>query len=221
MLGLKLPGKDGKDGKDKDKGSKRARQGDRGDSEAEAMRALLTQVAKLSLANALSARVMRSIVLDVMHVPASSAVITAIMAATRAFAEAHRPASAQERLGMGMPHHHAWNALIETVKRDAPSGAFECKAIEDYSAFVKTDPVTILTKQVRYVRVTKCYDKTMKKLEVNCYPDCQSYKLWQVIKAFLLKGGCKELPGLAPPGDLERRIQKALDEAAGDGMLED
>lgn len=205
MLGLKLP----------DKGNKRKAAGPAATGSEGGIKELLDLVAKLSLANALSSRVLKSIVLDVMHVPITNEIVQAMMTATKNFAEAHRPASKEERDKMGMPHHHAWNAMLEKIAAEAPLG-IESRAIKDYSDFVKNDPVKICTAQVRHVRVCKCYDKTMKKLEVNCFPGSQSYLLWQVLKDYLKGKGCKELPGIAPMGDLERRIQKAIDDHKGD-----
>ena len=207
MLGLKMPDAPLAQ-------RKRPRTGETDDNTQQ----LLKLVAKLSLANALAARVLRSIILDVMHIPATSDIVVSILEATRAYAAAHRPASAEARQAMGMPHHHAWNAMLERVKKDAPAGP-ECKAITEYSDYIKTNPVLLLTTQVRYVRITKCYDKAMKKLEVNCHPDSQSWAVWQVIKKYLLAKGCKELPGVAPQGDLERRIQKAIDETTPDDEM--
>ena len=182
---------------------------------------LLDNVAKLSLASALSARVVRSIVLDGMQAPIAEPIISEMTTATKAYADAHRPATRKQRAKMGMPHRHAWNAMLAQIVKEAlPQGA-ELKAIKDYSDFVKQspDPAALLTLQVRYERVCKCYDKTMKKLEVNCFPNSQSYILWQLIKLYLITG-CRELPGVAPMGDLERRIQKAIDEHKGDDMAD-
>ena len=148
MLGLQMP----------DKGNKRKAAAAAGHSQA-GVKELLDFVAKLSLAHALSARVLRSIVLDAMHVPITSEIVLAMNLAAKAFVEAHRPASKEERAKMcmpGMPHHHAWNAMLEQVTKEAKPGV-ESRAIKDYSHFVKqqSDPVKILTVQVGHVRVCK------------------------------------------------------------------
>eukprot|EP00972_Heterocapsa_arctica_P081105 11950558-Heterocapsa_arctica.AAC.1 len=115
-----------------------------------------------------------------------------------------------------MPHHHAWEALLAWVTT-VTSSASESKLIKDYCEFIKKDPVKTLTEQVRHVRVCKCYNKDMKKLEVNTKQDSRSYHIWQIMKEKLIGAGCRELAGIAPPGDLERRIQKALDDEKGGG----
>ena len=132
MLGLAMP----------DKGNKRrAVPADgRAHKDENGTKELLDTVAKLSLANALSARVVRSIVLDVMHVAITEPIVSEMTTATKAYSDAHRPATREQRAKMGMPHHHAWNAMLEQIVKEAlPQGA-ELKAIKDYSDFVKQSP---------------------------------------------------------------------------------
>lgn len=130
MLGLKLP----------DKGSKRKAAGPAATGSEGGIKELLDLVAKLSLASALSSRVFKPIVLGVMHVPIASEIIQAMMTAAKSFAEAHRRASKEEREKMGMPHHHAWNAMLEKITAEAPRAplGIESRAIKDYSDFVKS-----------------------------------------------------------------------------------
>jgi hypothetical protein len=204
-LGLMIPGRSTRRRRED---GQSARQGD---TDEEKMAALLSIVAKLCLANALSCRVLKSVVLDVMHVPIGHKAASSALEATRAYAVAHKPATPAVRASMGMPHHHAWEALLSWVQEDKPSAA-DSKTLADYCEFVKKDPVKTLTMQVRHVRIAKCFNKDMKKLEVNTQQDSRSYLVWQIMKAKLISAGCKELAGIAPPGDLERRIQKALDD---------
>ena len=112
MLGLKMPGKD----------FKRKAAGPAAGSSEGGIKELLDLVAKLSLANALSSRVLKSIMLDAMHVPITSEIISAMTMATKSFTEAHRPASKEDREKMGRPHHHAWNAMLEKITTEAPLG---------------------------------------------------------------------------------------------------
>ena len=66
--------------------------------------------------------------------------------------------------------------------------------------------------QLKYARVQKNYDSDFKRLEVNCLPGTDADRLWTAMKAALLQcPRVEELQGIAPPGDLARRLQEWLD----------
>ena len=60
----------------------------------------------------------------------------------------------------------------------------------------------------------------MKKLETSFYPSSPSEQLWIIhIKPWLISAyGAVERSGLAPPTDLERRLQEWLDDNSDDGL---
>eukprot|EP00959_Pyramimonas_sp_CCMP1952_P057164 1193123-Pyramimonas_sp.AAC.1 len=70
-----------------------------------------------------------------------------------------------------------------------------------------------LLKEVQYARCCKTYDSKTKRLEVNVKPNSDSEKvLQQILVPLWLRDKAVKLEGVAPPGDLERRIQQAIDE---------
>ena len=63
------------------------------------------------------------------------------------------------------------------------------------------------------MRVTKMYDQEHKRLEVNFRDISDLAKLWEAcVLPAVLAEGATQLEGVAPQGDLERRIQEALQE---------
>eukprot|EP00929_Paragymnodinium_shiwhaense_P100254 TRINITY_DN62448_c0_g1_i1.p2 TRINITY_DN62448_c0_g1~~TRINITY_DN62448_c0_g1_i1.p2 ORF type:complete len:135 (+),score=27.02 TRINITY_DN62448_c0_g1_i1:49-405(+) len=64
---------------------------------------------------------------------------------------------------------------------------------------------------VKYVRIQKCWDRQIKRLEVSVQDNTVSNEVWQVCKKLLLtKFNASERRGIAPNGDLETRIQAML-----------
>ena len=87
----------------------------------------------------------------------------------------------------------------------------------------------LIHQQVPHCRVAKMYNAGDKRLEVSC-PSIHSWELadltkqeklmpvhiWIYIKNMILAEGGKEMMGMAPAGDLERKIQEFLDESKDD-----
>eukprot|EP00959_Pyramimonas_sp_CCMP1952_P121039 2530636-Pyramimonas_sp.AAC.1 len=70
-----------------------------------------------------------------------------------------------------------------------------------------------LLKEVRYARCCKTYDSKIKRLEVHVNSGSDSEKMLnQMLVPLWLREKAVKLEGVAPPGDLERRIQHAIDE---------
>ena len=72
-------------------------------------------------------------------------------------------------------------------------------------------------REVRYCRLVKTFDKSVKRLEVNMVPGSLSHSLYHQVglEALLLdvyKKRMTPLPCQAPPGDLERQLQNYLDD---------
>ncbi len=69
-----------------------------------------------------------------------------------------------------------------------------------------------LRHEVNYCRIAKAWDKRFIKLQVNCVPQTASWKLWQRIKEkiVLVPDKYVELPGIAPEGDMEKKLQEFL-----------
>ena len=60
----------------------------------------------------------------------------------------------------------------------------------------------------KYTRITKMYDQEHKRLEVNFRDTSDEARLWEAcLLPAVLAEGATQLEGVAPQGDLERRIQ--------------
>jgi hypothetical protein len=69
-----------------------------------------------------------------------------------------------------------------------------------------------LEREIKHVRVVRCYSKQHRKLEVNIMPNSLSDAIWMQIKKYIIEH-CKGVAklGQAPKGNLERRIQEMID----------
>ena len=70
--------------------------------------------------------------------------------------------------------------------------------------------------EVKYARIQKNFKAELKRLEINIVDKSPSDEAWQIIREDLKRDKeVRELPGVAPAGDLERQLQRFLDEANG------
>jgi len=175
---------------------------------------ILETLAKLSLSNALQVRVLRSVMIDVVRVKTDSKMVGMIRESTKKFADAHKALSAEERTDckLGLIHIHAWNAMVGFYQKEIEGDAAASLELKQYMDQYSALGWRAVAKEVKHVQVAKAWDAQYKKLEVSTTHDTPSAKLWDKIKALILKDpACKELPGRAPPGDLERQLQTYLD----------
>ena len=176
------------------------------------LRKLTAMVAKLTLSCALQVRVIKSILLEVFLVKEDSPVAQAMMAATKKYSETADTVAKDLRVkSLGLPHHWAWNALMaECLKFTSNKQAYE-----EYSQYVAgctaSNPLAVYDLfhvEMKYARLQKCWAKDMKRLEVNCTPGTKTAALWEVMKTDLRnQKWASERRGMAPPGDLEEKIQ--------------
>ena len=186
---------------------------------------LLSTLAKLSLSNAMQIRALRSILLEVHQVPAANPYIQEAMQATKKYAEAAKemsPKDKEERLGL--PHIHVWNALLavatrnleQRAKEQDPSHQESLAVLLEYASKYQEQGWKAIHHEVKYARVQKNFRPELKRLEINLMESSPSDKVWAIIKADLRRDqGVRELPGVAPAGDLERQLQRFLDDASG------
>ena len=68
-------------------------------------------------------------------------------------------------------------------------------------------------REVRYVRVAKSHQASQRKLEFSFLHGTSSETIFRtvILPDLMTTGECTPLPGVAPPGDLERKVQKLLD----------
>jgi hypothetical protein len=182
--------------------------------------AIVGTIGKLSLNSAQQARAMKSILIDVYRVPADFPMASAMKAATKNFAEAAQkitdPVARTDRLGV--PHVHAWNACVKTYKlaMEASTTQGDKERLAEIVTYIgekNTQGWKGIVKEVTYARVRRNYNKEAVCLEFNVKDGTDSYKIYSNMVQWLLRQpATTELPGVAPPGDLERKVQQWLTE---------
>jgi len=201
----------------------------------EDIKRLMTLVAKLSLNSAQGLRVMRSILLRVYLLPTESDYMKAVVDATSTYAKTAKemrqgmddkgvPKSEQQQKvldRLGVPHVHAWNALVGVAmkalkakadKREKVEGIDDMQkahdSINDYCKQYQARGWTAIADEVKVVMKEKAYGKENMKLLVNVKDPSPSSDVNDIIH-MLIKAwpGCRVLPSVAPPGDMERQIQ--------------
>eukprot|EP00929_Paragymnodinium_shiwhaense_P004237 TRINITY_DN10501_c0_g2_i2.p2 TRINITY_DN10501_c0_g2~~TRINITY_DN10501_c0_g2_i2.p2 ORF type:complete len:235 (-),score=76.16 TRINITY_DN10501_c0_g2_i2:852-1556(-) len=191
------------------------------DMDDKATRKLLQMVAKLALSSALQVRVLKSIALDVFLVKEDGWLVKGLKEATTAYAEQADKIGKEQRVqAIGMPHLHAWNKLLSMCKDVGAKNEQAQKIIDQYKELVGglvsqgQGIWDILHTHCRYCRVQPCWAKNMKRLEVNIVCNSPAAPVWEIMKVVLKENGASERRGMAPPGNLEEKIQKAIDELA-------
>lgn len=183
---------------------------------------ILPLLATLCLSSAMHVRIMRSMLITHIRLPTENGYITAHTRATKAFAEAGNKLSeedilttAQIRERLGLAHIAGFNALVATFKAQAQGqqlersqGCIQANAQKGWRAYLG---------QVNHSVVSKNWGQATKKLEVrveerNCSAQqFDVHHLWQDMKVHILScNEAEELPGVAPRGDLERKLQEYL-----------
>jgi len=176
---------------------------------------LLANMAKLTLANSLQGRAIRSILMEVVMVDTESLHVTAGLAAGKAFAEAAKATDAKAREATpGLPHSHVWNAFLKTtvdVLKDKEAGA-KHDTINRYIQQNKDTTWQLVSETVKYCKIACCYDNEKKEVEVNIVMGSPAGQVWTIIREQLLqRPGATLLLGQAPAGYLERQLQEWLE----------
>ena len=179
-------------------------------------------IAKLCLADAQSNRLLCSILLQVVLIPAQALVVQAMQEAGRSYTTTMEKLSQKEKAALphGLPHHHKWNAmLVWAMKQWAPgqpnASAGLLSQAQGYCESIKkgTDQFKELQKHMKVCKVAKSYRAELKKIEVSVVHDTPAAALWTGIVELLVKmEKAEEKQGQAPPGDLETKIQEYLEE---------
>jgi len=183
-------------------------------------------LAKLSLSNALQLRALRSILLEVHQVPTENRYIQEAVKATKAFAEAAKEMSAKDKEEqLGLPHIHVWNALLGVAMRSLedrqkvnqdPTLQSALVTLKEYAGKYQELGWKAVHAEVKYARVQKNFKAELRRLEINVVDQSPSDEVWGIIKKDLKRAkDVRELPRMAPAGDLERQLQRFLDENNG------
>ena len=174
---------------------------------------------KLALSTKLDTRVLRSICIITYLIDGASHAATAVKAATQSFAVKHKAAApGQERDRLGSPHIHAWNALIVSAMQHLTDGLMKTQ-LQAYATKMKGKSQQLYY-EVKHVRLAKAWARPgqeTKKLELNLREGSDSEQVWSaVLDPWLMKGkpegnAAVRKFGIAPMGDMERRMQTWLD----------
>lgn len=177
---------------------------------------IIGTIGKLSLNSAQQTRALKNILIDVFRVPTDFPMAAAMRAATKGFVEAAQrivdPVARTERLGV--PHVHAWNACIKTYKLALEASSAQADKdtlgeIVQYIGMKNKEGWKGVASEVTYARVRKNYNKDFVCLEFNVRDATASRPLYESMKKWInTLPDTSELPGVAPPGDLERKVQQ-------------
>eukprot|EP00929_Paragymnodinium_shiwhaense_P041307 TRINITY_DN21468_c0_g3_i3.p2 TRINITY_DN21468_c0_g3~~TRINITY_DN21468_c0_g3_i3.p2 ORF type:complete len:267 (-),score=55.76 TRINITY_DN21468_c0_g3_i3:102-902(-) len=195
---------------------------------------LLELLCKLVLNNTQQLRAMRSIFLLCYSIPTGTAVVGQIANSMRWYdGLKSQYTSKEEKLVAIGPHHvHAWNTTItyleklseeskKTIKIQQDGKEVEVCPVKKYILDIKKEAQAagvelhyVVQQQVRYCRMVDTYQKKIcRRLEVNFAEKSTSDLFWKATAEplLLMVPGVRRLPGIAPPGDMERRIQAELE----------
>ena len=194
--------------------AKRRAVGSREDSD---LKKITTVLAKLCLSNALRASCLQSILLTVLLVPESDAFVEVGLEATKQWTDKVKSASREDRDKLGLPHVHCFNAMLSMcLRRLTEKGGHEedIATINTYCSEVQrlANLVQSISTDVRYWRIQRNFDREFERIEFNVNIGTKARRVSLIITAALLsQGGVREMPGIAPAGDLEGKVQVWLD----------
>jgi len=120
---------------------------------------------------------------------------------------------------VGPCHLHAWNHLLAAVSALFTEEENEKTIkITNYSAKVAgmsniQERLLYLMEEIKYTRICKTHSSSYKRLEVAFGYEAEARPLFlQILRPKILsQEGTRLLAGQAPPGDLERTLQRYLD----------
>ena len=191
---------------------------------------LLVLVAKLCLNSAQQVRLLRSVLLEAFMVPVENPFLAKMLRETKQFTE--RAKSVREHLeeqgipkakiqdkvqdSLGLPHIHAFSALIEvalaTLQKEPEANKQSIDVLTGYCADYQAKGWRAISQEVKAAMKEKAYGKENMKLLVNVQPETKSHQVWSIIKQLLLaQKGVRELQAVAPKGNMERQIQEWLE----------
>ena len=185
-------------------------------------------IAKLSLSNSQSSRLLKSILIDCWKLEASSDMITNMKEATRSFADTAKSmredakTSDSIRAELATPAVHAFNAILKTIFPTVQDKSKKSET-EKFVQYYQSKGLQELARWVKHCKAIPMYDKKFIRLELHIseeevLPDHPKGGLTplhvfnDIVKPFLLtQKGYAPLQGMAPAGDLERQVQAWID----------
>lgn len=148
----------------------------------------------------------------------------------------------KKRGEMGPLHLHVWNAWVKefadasakqvaeyTEKLEKLSAQEDQKNKEEYTTQLSISQENVreleryadwwksnknrMLGDCKVVRIGKCYNADYKKMEFACRANTQTEQVWlRMIDHLMNFEAAVYLPGVAPKGDFERRLQESLDD---------
>jgi len=189
----------------------------------------LTILGKLALNSAMQVRIHKAIIIDCYKVLAASLWFTLHSEATKSFAtaqsklkeEGKSPQEIKEMIGM--PSIHGFNSMVKhvmTLKIPEAAKLKTAVALWETQEGWKT-----IAQHIRCCRFSKMFNAQDKRLEMSVplemHTDIDEEDhtaltptwAWLIIKREMLKESSShiQMEGVAPPGDMERKIQEWLD----------
>lgn len=190
-------------------------------------------------------RIFRAVSTDTFVLDTTDEFVTESKATTQNFnKKAKELSAATRRKELGEPHAQVFNTWVRVaIKHHQERGNLvEVKRLQKYvsllTAMGKEKALETIASQVRYAYVTHPRGANRKsRLEANVRetitqldpaadPEqddlglkilpCPSYAAWLSIQMALNEKGAELKHGMPPPGDLERRVQNAINEMAGE-----
>ena len=194
--------------------------GDKGKTGSKVDEKVVTSMAKLCLANSMQIRALKQTVMECARIPTDNDFVESSAMATKAYGDKVREIKDQGvsqedvKNRVGIPHVHIWNAMLKTLREKITDGT-KAQKIDSYIEALRPVGWKGLARDVRYVCVAKMYQKAHKRLEISVRPSTMSAEVWCIMHESLLElKGAKDLEGMAPPGDLEHKLQDWLDDKA-------
>eukprot|EP00929_Paragymnodinium_shiwhaense_P092457 TRINITY_DN5237_c0_g3_i1.p2 TRINITY_DN5237_c0_g3~~TRINITY_DN5237_c0_g3_i1.p2 ORF type:complete len:285 (+),score=94.29 TRINITY_DN5237_c0_g3_i1:623-1477(+) len=205
------------DGKDKEKSARKKNGGSGKKSDAN----ILKMVTKMTLMHARELANLKAAVYHVILFKADLAkeILTTAKDVTTSFFTQMTSASPTEKKELLSPHIYVWLALMSMFKLEDPVQnhwqATKKDAKDIMELHKDVTPVKAMRMAVgqvcRVFRISKCYDKTMMRMEVMTTGHAMQAQEFLAKHLVVNAGGIRKY-GSAPKGDLERRLERAIND---------
>lgn len=196
-------------------GGKQAAGSAKGGKDQNDVKKIVAVLCKLSLADALGVRILKAAVIQTVLIATESVWVVTIRAATKKYVEITKDMEKDEKFNkFGLPHAHAWNAVIKVMTDKAVASGDEDakKKLDEYVQVAKSQGgFNFFLDSVKVFRLFKAYDKEKIKIEVAIKDSSAEAQLWATAVTLMRGDGGRLLPGTAPPGQLEGLVQTFLD----------
>eukprot|EP00929_Paragymnodinium_shiwhaense_P092454 TRINITY_DN5237_c0_g2_i1.p1 TRINITY_DN5237_c0_g2~~TRINITY_DN5237_c0_g2_i1.p1 ORF type:complete len:332 (+),score=97.36 TRINITY_DN5237_c0_g2_i1:121-1116(+) len=182
---------------------------------------ILKLVAKMTLMHSRELAHLKAAVIHVILFKADLAkeILTTAKDVTTSFFTQMSTASPTEKKELLSPHIYLWLALMSMYKLEDPVQRHWQALKKDAKVIMETDKETTPVRAMRMAvgelcrvfRINKCYDKTMMRMEVATTGHAVQAQEFLVKHMVVNAGGVRKY-GSAPKGDMERRLERAIND---------